>query len=172
MWSVERTNIQTRLRQLGVAAEAVSGALGRWDSREASAPSPTQPSLLAAMAPPSDLLARTDAYVKKRDGVDKLLKLMRYTAALAALGGQGAGGGRGEGGGQGLLGVELVVRLSRLESTLGTARKALRMGKFLGNAVSLRDACATIASGDRPGPVVCRSRLPHATRRRLRSGAR
>jgi hypothetical protein len=100
---------------------------------------------MAAQRASDSLLARTDAYVKKRDGVDKLLKLMRYTAALAALGGQSAGGRRE--GGQGLLGVELVARLSRLESTLGVARKALRMGKFLGNAVSLRDACTTIASG-------------------------
>jgi hypothetical protein len=95
------------------------------------------------MAPFVDLLARTDAYVKKRDGIDKLLKLLRFTAALAVL-----GGGEGRQGQGALLGVELVARLARLDSTLATTRKGLRLGKFLGNAVSLRDALHTLAHGE------------------------
>eukprot|EP01025_Chloroclados_australasicus_P027702 TRINITY_DN27432_c0_g1_i1.p1 TRINITY_DN27432_c0_g1~~TRINITY_DN27432_c0_g1_i1.p1 ORF type:complete len:127 (-),score=11.93 TRINITY_DN27432_c0_g1_i1:82-462(-) len=65
------------------------------------------------------VLTRTVALIAKRDGIDKVLKVIRYTAKL-------------------LLATRgYSQELKSLDSSLGTTRKALRLGKFLGNVQDL-----------------------------------
>mmetsp|Transcript_5066 Transcript_5066/g.15190 ORF Transcript_5066/g.15190 Transcript_5066/m.15190 type:complete len:241 (-) Transcript_5066:1574-2296(-) len=74
---------------------------------------------------------KTVAFLSKRDGIDKVLKLAKYLSSLGvelSHGGEGGGassGGRGGG------------KLKDLESALSLSRKAFRLGKFLGNVNKL-----------------------------------
>lgn len=68
----------------------------------------------------------TDEFLKKREGIDKVLKLTRYASKLA---GHQLGDGS-----------ELGARLKLLDSHLGVTRKAFRLGKFLGNGLDVQKA--------------------------------
>ena len=82
------------------------------------------------MPPPRRVAADADeldhavAFLKTRDGLDKSLKLLRYAAMLGAFGvdPRGVAG----------------SKLRDLDRSTATARKFLRLGKFLGNARDLR----------------------------------
>lgn len=74
-----------------------------------------------------DLLNHVEAYLAKRDGVDKLLKISRYTAKL-------------------ILATSLLQsnnptlshRLKSFESSVGVSRKAFRLGKFVQDLNALK----------------------------------
>ncbi|KAL4441469.1 hypothetical protein ABPG77_001973 [Micractinium sp. CCAP 211/92] len=80
---------------------------------------------LAARGP--DVLDQTVAFLAKREGIDKTLKIIRYTTRLLL-----ATALRDSGGG------ELAQRLKRFEGSIATSRKAYRLGKFLGDVNTLR----------------------------------
>ena len=85
-------------------------------------------------APPSkeqnhrDLLNHVEAYLAKRDGVDKLLKISRYATKLILA--------------SSLLqssnNPTLYHRLKSFESSVGVSRKAFRLGKFVQDLNALR----------------------------------
>eukprot|EP00884_Botryococcus_braunii_P002385 jgi/Botrbrau1/12147/Bobra.0186s0059.2 len=78
-----------------------------------------------------DSLDKTVAFLKKRDGIDKVLKIIRYTAKLVlatALSGSD---------------TELARRLKRFEASIGTSRKAYRLGKFLQDVNDIRKTPST-----------------------------
>ena len=70
--------------------------------------------------------------LKKREGIDKTLKLARY-AALFALGEAKA---RARPSAES---SEFVRATTALERSIGDARRAYRLGKFLGNVRDFRD---------------------------------
>lgn len=73
-----------------------------------------------------DVLDQTVAFLAKRDGIDKTLKIIRYTTRLllaTALSGRDD---------------DLAKRLKDFEGSIGTSRKAYRLGKFLGDVNTLR----------------------------------
>ncbi|CAM0872839.1 unnamed protein product [Alopecurus aequalis] len=78
----------------------------------------------AARPPPRDFLAHLEAYLARRDGVDKLLKISRYAARLALAAGP--------------LPPAASARLKSFESSLGLSRKAFRLGKFVQDVNALR----------------------------------
>lgn len=79
------------------------------------------------MAPAShDTLERSVAFIAKRDGIDKVLKLMRYSVKLACVSAFKDSD------------SELANQLRGFESSLGTTRKALKLGKFLKDVDALR----------------------------------
>ncbi|KAL4444227.1 hypothetical protein ABPG75_011964 [Micractinium tetrahymenae] len=81
--------------------------------------------VLAAKGP--DVLDQTVAFLAKREGIDKTLKIIRYTTRLLlAMALRDSGGG------------ELAQRLKRFEGSIATSRKAYRLGKFLGDVNTLR----------------------------------
>ncbi|XP_074275378.1 peroxisomal membrane protein 11A [Silene latifolia] len=91
-------------------------------------PPPTPPSQppLKPSTQNRDLLQHIEAYLSKRDGVDKLLKISRYTSKL-------------------LLSTSLIPsshpvnhRLRSFESSVGLSRKAFRLGKFIQDVNALR----------------------------------
>uniref|UniRef100_A0A0D9VT37 Uncharacterized protein n=1 Tax=Leersia perrieri TaxID=77586 RepID=A0A0D9VT37_9ORYZ len=96
----------------------------------ASSPSSSEPRKQAAHPPPRDFLVHLEAYLSRRDGVDKLLKISRYAARLALA---GAGGGSGP-----LIAPAAAARLKLFESSVGLSRKAFRLGKFVQNVNALR----------------------------------
>lgn len=80
------------------------------------------------MGKDTDLLGKSVAFLQKRDGTDKLLKILRYSAKLA-------------------LATKVISpsspasqRLKSFESSVGISRKALRLGKFLQDVNELRRA--------------------------------
>ncbi|KAK1650739.1 hypothetical protein QYE76_068544 [Lolium multiflorum] len=81
----------------------------------------------AARAPPRDFLAHLEAYLARRDGVDKLLKISRYAARLALAAGPP-------------LPAAASARLKAFESSVGLSRKAFRLGKFVQDVNALRAA--------------------------------
>ncbi|CAL8466039.1 g5575 [Coccomyxa elongata] len=88
------------------------------------------PSKIAVAGPYSqrkpDTLDKTVAFLAKRDGIDKVLKLIRYTTKLvlaSALADSKS---------------DLAVRLKAFESSIGTSRKAYRLGKWLANVNAIR----------------------------------
>jgi hypothetical protein len=83
---------------------------------------------MAAKAQPggADVLDTTVAFLAKRDGIDKTLKIIRYTTRLLLA--------TSFGGSQ----TDLAQRLKRFEASIGTSRKAYRLGKFLGDVNTLR----------------------------------
>ncbi|KAL6901940.1 hypothetical protein ACP4OV_004816 [Aristida adscensionis] len=92
---------------------------------------PLKPAAAAAAAavarpPPRDFLAHLEAYLARRDGIDKLLKISRYAArlALAAAPPQ--------------LPPAASARLKSFESSVGLSRKAFRLGKFVQSLNALR----------------------------------
>lgn len=96
-----------------------------------------------------DALDHAVAFLKQRDGIDKMLKLMRYAVQLSA---------------HKMLLLDPTsvtgAKLKHLDASTAVARKFVRLGKFLGNAKELRalllanDALASArargAVGDRP----------------------
>ncbi|PRW51151.1 peroxisomal membrane 11A isoform A [Chlorella sorokiniana] len=74
----------------------------------------------------ADVLDTTVAFLAKRDGIDKTLKIIRYTTRLLLA--------TSFGGSQ----TDLAQRLKRFEASIGTSRKAYRLGKFLGDVNTLR----------------------------------
>ncbi|CAI5466228.1 unnamed protein product [Closterium sp. Yama58-4] len=84
-----------------------------------------------------DVLDTAVAFLQKRDGTDKVLKICRYSVklllavALKPHAGQTAGSSSQS---------ETVRRLKSFESSVGASRKALRVGKFLQDVDALRKA--------------------------------
>jgi hypothetical protein len=78
----------------------------------------------ARKAAPRDFLAQLEAYLARRDGVDKLLKISRYAARLALAAAP--------------LPPPASARLKSFESSLGLSRKAFRLGKFVQDVNALR----------------------------------
>eukprot|EP00232_Nephroselmis_pyriformis_P009425 CAMPEP_0182879320 /NCGR_PEP_ID=MMETSP0034_2-20130328/15900_1 /TAXON_ID=156128 /ORGANISM="Nephroselmis pyriformis, Strain CCMP717" /LENGTH=163 /DNA_ID=CAMNT_0025012251 /DNA_START=85 /DNA_END=573 /DNA_ORIENTATION=- len=76
------------------------------------------------MAEDMDVLDKVEAFLKKREGIDKVLKIMRYSAKLACW-------------------YQPQPRLEAFESSVGMSRKAFRVGKFLGNVNTLKRLSAT-----------------------------
>jgi hypothetical protein len=76
-------------------------------------------------APPRDFLVHLEAYLARRDGVDKLLKISRYAARLALTAGPP-------------LPPMASARLKSFESSVGLSRKAFRLGKFVQSVNALR----------------------------------
>lgn len=73
-----------------------------------------------------DLLDKTEAFLAKRDGIDKVLKVIRYSSKLilaSALSESDS---------------ELAIRLKNFEASIGTSRKAYRLGKWLQNVNKFR----------------------------------
>uniref|UniRef100_A0ACD5X073 Uncharacterized protein n=1 Tax=Avena sativa TaxID=4498 RepID=A0ACD5X073_AVESA len=91
----------------------------------------------AAHPPRRDFLAHLEAYLARRDGVDKLLKISRYAARLALA--------------AGTLPAPASARLKSFESSLGLSRKAFRLGKFVQDVNALR---AARPGGLLPPPLV------------------
>ncbi|TKY57740.1 Peroxisomal membrane protein 11A [Spatholobus suberectus] len=76
-----------------------------------------------------DLLNHVEAYLAKRDGVDKLLKISRYATKLILA--------------SSLLHSShptLSLRLKSFESSVGVSRKAFRLGKFVQDLNALRNS--------------------------------
>lgn len=71
-----------------------------------------------------DLLDKTVAFLAKREGIDKTLKIIRYTSRLVAA--------------VSVPGTEVNLRASGLEKSVGVSRKAFRLGKFLQDVNKLR----------------------------------
>ncbi|CAI0463875.1 unnamed protein product [Linum tenue] len=73
-----------------------------------------------------DFLTHLEAYLSKRDGVDKLLKISRYAAKIILS--------------SSILPETLILttRLKSFESSVGLSRKAFRLGKFVQDVNSLR----------------------------------
>ncbi|CAN6313082.1 unnamed protein product [Urochloa humidicola] len=86
--------------------------------KPAPAPAPARP-------PSRDFLAHLEAYLARRDGVDKLLKISRYSARLALAAGPP-------------LPPAAAARLKAFESSVGLSRKAFRLGKFVQSLNELR----------------------------------
>mmetsp|Transcript_6720 Transcript_6720/g.20743 ORF Transcript_6720/g.20743 Transcript_6720/m.20743 type:complete len:238 (-) Transcript_6720:480-1193(-) len=76
----------------------------------------------------ADALDRVIKFLGKREGIDKTLKLVRYGAKLVAATTRHEG---------------THVRAKALDKSLGTTRKAFRLGKFLKDVDSLRKSRAT-----------------------------
>ncbi|MQM13594.1 hypothetical protein Taro_046517 [Colocasia esculenta] len=77
-----------------------------------------------------DFLLHLEAYLARRDGVDKLLKISRYAAKilLASPSVRGA--------------AEIGPRLKAFESSVGVSRKAFRLGKFVQDLNAFRSSAA------------------------------
>mmetsp|Transcript_13056 Transcript_13056/g.15739 ORF Transcript_13056/g.15739 Transcript_13056/m.15739 type:complete len:245 (+) Transcript_13056:116-850(+) len=91
------------------------------------------------MSKHNETIVELDSFLKKREGIDKVLKLVRYTSRLYSYK---------------LLAEEasnpLGLKLKNLDSHLGTTRKALRLGKFVSNVIALRKAL----KDKKGGPIV------------------
>ncbi|KAF3790669.1 Peroxisomal membrane protein 11A [Nymphaea thermarum] len=73
-----------------------------------------------------DLTDHLEAYLARRDGVDKLLKISRYAAKLALASSLTAGR------------PDLHRRLKSFDSSVGVSRKAFRLGKFVQDLNALK----------------------------------
>ncbi|WVZ56654.1 hypothetical protein U9M48_007149 [Paspalum notatum var. saurae] len=89
-------------------------------SSESSKPAPA-----ADRPPPRGFLAHLEAYLARRDGVDKLLKISCYAARLLLAAGPP-------------LPPPASARLRSFESSVALSRKAFRVGKFLHSLNVLR----------------------------------
>ncbi|XP_054807534.1 peroxisomal membrane protein 11A-like [Prosopis cineraria] len=75
-----------------------------------------------------DFLNHLEAYLAKRDGVDKLLKISRYASKVILASSVIQGN------------PTLSLRLKSFESSVGVSRKAFRLGKFVQDLNALRNA--------------------------------
>mmetsp|Transcript_1377 Transcript_1377/g.3309 ORF Transcript_1377/g.3309 Transcript_1377/m.3309 type:complete len:265 (+) Transcript_1377:62-856(+) len=75
-----------------------------------------------------DLADRASLFLQKREGIDKALKLIRYTARLVAATSPES---------------ELQRRCSAFEKSVGVSRKAFRLGKFLQDVNAIRHSRTT-----------------------------
>ncbi|KAJ0979888.1 hypothetical protein J5N97_015362 [Dioscorea zingiberensis] len=73
-----------------------------------------------------DFLLHLEAYLARRDGVDKLLKISRYAAKIALA--------------AGTVPPTLAPRLKSFEASVGLSRKAFRLGKFVQDVNALRSS--------------------------------
>ncbi|WOL15997.1 hypothetical protein Cni_G24779 [Canna indica] len=107
-------------------------------------PAPSQKPTTAAPPPPTaavvlrpsravdrDFLLHLEAYLARRDGVDKLLKISRYAAKILLAAPYSP------------IPNTLAPRLKSFESSLGLSRKAFRLGKFVQDLNALRAAAAS-----------------------------
>ena len=147
-------------------------------------PAPARPPPQASSSSPAaagddDPLDLAIDFLKKRDGVDKLLKLIRYAAklalatthsaapvpaAVAAAAWAGGGGGWAPPPSSPAYfpapprppGILTPARLGALEASIGDARKAYRLGKWLQGVAGFREAggLAALAGGRGPGPAL------------------
>eukprot|EP00250_Pteridium_aquilinum_P007190 c16963_g1_i1 orf=199-978(-) len=99
------------------------------------------------MAKPQDLrrdrafLDHLEAYLSRRDGVDKLLKITRYTCKFLLASPLLQAPPVTEQGSEPSPALALVVRrLKDFEASVGTSRKAFRLGKFVQDVNALRAA--------------------------------
>ncbi|XP_022768898.1 peroxisomal membrane protein 11A [Durio zibethinus] len=90
-------------------------------SQTPNAPNPSKPK-------EKDFLNHLEAYLAKRDGVDKLLKITRYATKIILA--------------SSVLPetVPLTRRLKSFESSVGLSRKAFRLGKFVQDVNALRNS--------------------------------
>ncbi|XWS21092.1 hypothetical protein CRYUN_Cryun30bG0025600 [Craigia yunnanensis] len=91
------------------------------------APSQTLNATTQSKPKEKDFLNHLEAYLAKRDGVDKLLKISRYATKIIL-----ASSVRPET-------VQLTRRLKSFESSVGLSRKAFRLGKFVQDVNALRN---------------------------------
>ncbi|KAL0030088.1 hypothetical protein WJX79_006130 [Trebouxia sp. C0005] len=82
-----------------------------------------------------DTLDKTVTYLAKRDGIDKVLKVIRYSTKLAL-----ATALKNDSG-------DLAVRLKEFETSIGTSRKAYRLGKWLSDLNTLRNTPVLTKAG-------------------------
>ncbi|XP_028794200.1 peroxisomal membrane protein 11A-like [Neltuma alba] len=75
-----------------------------------------------------DFFTHLEAYLAKRDGVDKLLKISRYASKVILASSVIQGN------------PSLSLRLKRFDSSVGVSRKAFRIGKFVQDLNALRNA--------------------------------
>ncbi|XP_022144177.1 peroxisomal membrane protein 11A [Momordica charantia] len=75
-----------------------------------------------------DFLNHLEAYLAKRDGVDKLLKISRYATKIILSSSAVPES------------LALTDRLKSFESTVGVSRKAFRLGKFVQDLNALRNS--------------------------------
>uniref|UniRef100_A0A7C9CSF6 Uncharacterized protein n=1 Tax=Opuntia streptacantha TaxID=393608 RepID=A0A7C9CSF6_OPUST len=89
-------------------------------------PPPPRPQLSSTKD--RDFLRHLEAYLAKRDGVDKLLKISRYASKIILA--------------SSVLPADsdLTRRLKSFESSVGLSRKAFRLGKFIQDVNALRSA--------------------------------
>lgn len=95
------------------------------DAQTQQNPNPNPPPKPKTLNQDRDFLLHLEAYLARRDGVDKLLKISRYTAKLLLSSSLP-------------LPQTLVPRLKSFESSVGLSRKAFRLGKFVQDLNSLR----------------------------------
>lgn len=95
---------------------------------KASTPSSSQ-NPISKDAKNRDFLLHLEAYLAKRDGVDKLLKISRYATKIILA--------------SSLLSDAQTItpRLKSFESSVGLSRKAFRLGKFVQDVNALRFSC-------------------------------
>lgn len=79
-----------------------------------------------------DFLTHLETYLAKRDGVDKLLKISRYTSKLILFTSWAKAQPQAHNG------PSLYNRLKAFESSVGISRKSLRLGKFVQDLNALR----------------------------------
>ncbi|XP_004499131.1 peroxisomal membrane protein 11A [Cicer arietinum] len=93
-------------------------------------PKPPTPNIVIAEPKPKqrDFLTHAEAYLAKRDGIDKLLKICRYTTKLILASSFLASD------------PNLTQRLKSFESSVGVSRKAFRLGKFIQDLNALRNS--------------------------------
>ncbi|XP_057469002.1 peroxisomal membrane protein 11A-like [Actinidia eriantha] len=90
---------------------------------------PKNPAIARSTPEDRDFLNHLEAYLAKRDGVDKLLKIWRYATKIILA--------------SSLLPETLPLhsRLKSFESSVGVSRKAFRLGKFVQDVNALRNSC-------------------------------
>ncbi|KAJ0024929.1 hypothetical protein Pint_08915 [Pistacia integerrima] len=100
------------------------------ESKDLTAPAPSQTSQnpIQPISTNRDFLNHLEAYLAKRDGVDKLLKISRYATKIILA--------------SSVLPETLTVtgRLKSFESSVGLSRKAFRLGKFIQDVNALRNS--------------------------------
>ncbi|KAB1220544.1 Peroxisomal membrane protein 11A [Morella rubra] len=99
------------------------------DSKASTIRTPPQSSKTPIPSPPKDrdFLNHLEAYLAKRDGVDKLLKVSRYATKIILA--------------SSVLPENLTLtgRLKSFETSVGLSRKAFRLGKFVQDLNALRN---------------------------------
>ncbi|MEW5306087.1 MAG: hypothetical protein WDW38_010024 [Sanguina aurantia] len=84
---------------------------------------------MSKQALPDDGLDKVIKYLAKRDGIDKTLKIIRYTSRIIAAVTPATS--------------DLHKRCTSLDSSVGVSRKAFRLGKFLQDINNIRKCPAT-----------------------------
>ena len=90
-------------------------------------------------------LDHLEAYLSRRDGVDKLLKITRYTAKILLASHLLSSSSSSS---PSPSSSAIAASLKDFESSVGTSRKAFRLGKFVQDINSLRSAPPLFSSRD------------------------